>query len=138
MWESLAKGLLSVDAINKEKEKEEGEWLEEQIFLGFLINKPNLTIALPEEKRAGATVLFDELFSEFGSRVMRLTTLQRLRGNIEHFRSTNMIWTFFTGPIDSLMCFADETGAWINCGSRHAWYAFWNAMDVIRIIRMNE
>ena len=107
-------------------------------FLGFLINTSNLTIALHEEKRAGATVLFGELFSEFGSRVIRLITLQRLRGNIEHFRSTNMIWTFFTGPIDSLMCFADETGAWINCGSRHAWYAFWNAMDVIRIIRMNE
>ena len=137
-WESVAKGLLSIDAINKEKEKEEGEWLEEQIFLGFSINTANMTITLPEEKRAGATILFDELFSEFGSRVIRLISLQRLRGNIEHFRSTNMIWSFFTGPIDSLMCYADETGVWINCGSKHAWYAFWNAMDVIRIIRMND
>ena len=40
MWESLAKGLLSVDAINKEKEKDEGEWLEEQIFLDFSSTRP--------------------------------------------------------------------------------------------------
>ena len=138
LWETLAKGMMSEDAINKEKEQEEGEWKEEQIFLGFAINTKEMTIALPEEKRAGATILFDELFCKFGTRVMRLLTLQRLRGNIEHFRATNLMWSYFTGPIDSLMRYADETGAWINCGSRHVRYAFWNAMDIVRIIRQNE
>ena len=137
-WEGLAKGLLSQDATNKEKEEEEGEWGDEQIFLGFAINAANMTIALPEEKRAGATTLFDELFSQFGSRSMRLITFRRLRGDSGHFRTTNMMWTFCAGPIDNLMCFADESNTWINCGSRHAWYAFWNAMDIVRIIRRNE
>ena len=100
----LAKWLLPQDAINKEKEEEEGEWEEEQIFIGFSINTKEMTIAPPEEKRAGATILFEELFIQFGSRMMRLQTLHRLRGNIEHFRPTNLMWSYFTGPIDSLMC----------------------------------
>ena len=137
-WEGLARGLLSQDAINTDKEREEGEWQEEQIFLGFRINTVTMSISLPEEKKAGATILFDELFSSFGNRVLRLVTLQRLRGDIEHFRTTNLLWSFFTGPIDILMCCADESNVWINCGSRHVRYAFWNAMDIIRIIRRNE
>ena len=76
LWEPLAKGMLPADAINK-KELGEGEWEEEQIFLGFVTNTKEMTIALPEEKRAGSTILFGDLFSRFGSRVMRLLTLRR-------------------------------------------------------------
>ena len=72
-------------------------------FLGFLITTDDVTIALPEEKKAGDTVLFDELFRNFGSRVIRLVSLQRLRGNIEHIRTTTALRTCSTGPIDSLM-----------------------------------
>ena len=134
-WEYIARGMLSQEAISGEKEKEEGEWGEEHIFLGFCINTASMAISLPGEKKVGDTVLFDEVFSEFGSRIMRLITLQRIRGNIAHFRSTNMIWSFFTGPIDALMGYADEANTWINCGSKHIWHAFWSAMDIVRIIR---
>ena len=131
----IARGMLSQEAISEEKEKEEGEWAEEHIFLGFCINTASMSISLPGEKKVGATILFDEVFSEFGSRIIRLITLQRIRGNIEHFRSTNMLWSFFTGPIDALMGYADDANTWINCGSKHIWHAFWSAMDIIRIIR---
>ena len=52
LWGELAKGLFPQDAIDKEKEEDDGEWKDEQIFLGFAINKTNMAIALPEEKRA--------------------------------------------------------------------------------------
>ena len=102
-WGGLARGLLSAEAINREKEEEEGEWNDGQISLGFTIKTGNVTIGFPEGKRDGSAILFGQLFREFGSRVMRFLTLQCLRGNIEHFRSTDMIWSFFTGPIDGLM-----------------------------------
>ena len=82
--------------------------------------------------------LSDELFRQFGSRVIRLVTLQRLRGNIERFRSANILWSFFTVPTDPLMLYADEANKWINCGSKHVRYAFRSAMGIFRIIRRNE
>ena len=97
-----------------------------------------MAISLPEAKRAGPTILFGELLSQFGSRVVRLASLHRIRGNIEHFRSANMLWSFFNGPIYGRMCFADETNTWINCGSRHLRYAFWSATEIVRIIRRNK
>ena len=96
-WEGMAKGMLSPDAINKEKE-EEGDRKDEQLFLGFVINASSMTIAFPGEKRAGATVLFGELFRQFGSRIMRPLTIRRLRGNIERFRTTNILWSFPPAP----------------------------------------
>ena len=92
----------------------------------------------PWGEKSRGNLLFGEIFQQFGGRIMRLITLQRLRGNIEHFRSTDMMWSFFTGPIDSLMRYADEANTWINCGSRHVWHAFWSAMDIVRIIRRTE
>ena len=49
-WERIAKDLLSNDAINEEKNEIEGQWQDEHIFLGFLINTESTTISLPEEK----------------------------------------------------------------------------------------
>ena len=135
-WGVLARALLEMEAINTDKAMEAREWEDERILLRFSANKSAMAISLPEGKRAVATIPSDEMFGHLGSRVRRLITTQRIRGNIERCRSSNMIWSFSTGPIDALMCFADESNTWTNCGSRHVWYAFWSSANIIRIIRL--
>ena len=75
----IAKATLPSEAINEEKNELEGNWADEKIFLCFTVNTAEMSIRLPEEKRAGATVLFDELFAQFGSRNIRLITMKRIR-----------------------------------------------------------
>ena len=94
-----------------------------------------MAIRLPGEKRAGATPLFDEIFACFGSRNLRLITLQRIRGNPEHFESTNTMWNFFTAHVDALLGCADEAGIRINCGFPHVWMALWESMKVLICLR---
>ena len=93
-WEGVARGCLPNESINEEKNRVEGQWDHIRIFLGFQIDTSNLTIRLPEQKRAGDTVLFDDLFASFGSNCLRLNTLQQVRGNIEHFKSVNALWSY--------------------------------------------
>ena len=81
-WEEIAQGCLSGEAVNEEKNRLEGQWSSPQIFLGFEIDTSSLPIRLPEQKRAGSSVLFDEVFSDFGSDSMRLLALQQVRGNV--------------------------------------------------------
>ena len=138
-WGGIAKALLSDEAINEEKNASGGEkWPGGHIFLGFTINTTETPIRLPEEKRAGATTLFDEIFAQFGSRDMRLVTLQRLRGDLEHFKSTNFLRDFVTAPADALLGCSDGTGIWINCGLPNVWRAFWESMRALISIRKDE
>ena len=137
-WEELARGVLSKEAVNEEKNRLEGAWCGQQIFLGFEIDTSSLEIRIPEEKRAGASVLFDELFASFGSKALRVLTLQRIRGNIEHFRSTDILWEYFTPPIDALLGCSDEAGIWAECGNAQWWLAFWESMKSIQLIRNDE
>ena len=109
-----------------------------QILLGFEINTVDLTIRFPEQKRAGASVLFDELFADFGSNTMRMITLQQIRGNIEHFKSTNTLWSYFTAPIDALLGCGDECNLWVVAANADFWIAFWPSVEVIRTIRKCE
>ena len=76
--------------------------------MGFLIDTDSLEIRIPEQKRAGASVLFGELFVAFGSHALGIVTLQTITGNIEHFKSTNILWGYFTPPVDALLVHGDE------------------------------
>ena len=80
------------------------------MFLGFHIDTKDLSIRLTEQKRAGPTVLFGDLFAAFGSNSVRLNVTQQVRWNIEHSKSTNMLWSYFTSPIDALLWFGEEAG----------------------------
>ena len=107
-------------------------------FLGFHIDASTFPIRLPEQKRDVATVLSDDLFRAFGSNALRLNTLQQIRGNIEHFKSTNILRSYFASPIDALLGCGDESGLWVMGANPDFWTAFWAPMEVIRLIRSNE
>ena len=77
---AMAKSLLSNIAINEEKTELEGAWSCDRIIHCFDVNARDLPAILTEEKRAGATLLFDGLFSQFGCRNLLLSTLQCLWG----------------------------------------------------------
>ena len=105
-------------------------------FPGSPVNASQMTISLPSGEIDGATVLFGELFSHFGTRIIRLPDLRRFGGSIAHIRPTITSWPIFTGPIDALMSIDDETSTWINCPMGNVWGAFWLSMDVLRISRL--
>ena len=86
------RALLYADAANVEKKAIDGQWSVGGIFLGFATDTVSLGIMIPAQKREGASVLLGELFLPFGSHALRVITLQRIRGNIEHFKSTNILW----------------------------------------------
>lgn len=135
IWAEAARGCVSKESINEEQNRVEGQWGPSQIFLGFQIEADNLAIRLPEQKRAGATVLFGALFASFGRNCLRSNNLQQERGNIEHFKSTNSLWIYFTAPIDARLGFGDEAGRWVMSANPDFRTAFWASVEVVRILR---
>ena len=100
-------------------------------MLGFDINSSTLEISLPVAKVAGDRVLFEQLVDRRGSRALEVVMLQRVRGHIEHFRASNAIWKFLTGPIDLVLRYTDEQATWVNCPVPEVWDSFWNGMDTV-------
>ena len=103
--------------------------------LVFCINAKSLTISFPDQSRAGVTVLFDQLFDQFGGNSLRLNTLQQVRGAREHFESTNTMWSYFTSPTDSLLGCGDEANIWVIGSNPEFRTAFWESTKVVRTIR---
>ena len=98
-WESITVGLLGSKALNLNNLEEEGACRHIHTVLGFGIDSESLRITLPEAKIAGDLVLFDQL-EKNGALALEVVTIQQIRGHIEHFRASNAIWEFLTGPID--------------------------------------
>ena len=136
--EEIARGLFPPNAANEEKNAIEGKRIVGRIFLGLVIDAATLEIRSPEQKRTGDSVLFDGLFLSSGSQSVRIITLQRIRGNIEHLEPTNIIWEYFTRPADAHLGYGGEAGIWVNCGNRQLRKAFGGSMRAILLIRKNE
>ena len=51
----------------------------------------------------GAKIYFDELFDKQGSQCLTLLEVQQLRGNPEHFQTTNGMWETIKAPTDMLL-----------------------------------
>ena len=93
-------------------------------MLGFDIDSHMLTISLPEAKIAGARVLFGKLYESQGSRALEVVTLQQVRWHIEHFKPSNAIWNYLTGPVDLLLRYTNECSTRVNSPTPEAWVAF--------------
>ena len=130
-WEAITVGVLGDEAINQDKLDEEGDWSHTHTMLGFDIDSSTLSISLPDVKVAGARVLFEQLAEKTGPHVLEVVTLQQIRGHVEHFKSTNSMWKFLTGPIDLLLRYTDERAVWVNCPVPEIWQSFWNSLSLI-------
>ena len=100
-------------------------------MLGFGINSSSLAISLPEAKVACARVLFEQLAQKSGPRTLEVVTPQQIRGHAEHFRASNAIWKFLTGPIDLLLRYTDGRATWVNFPVPEVWGSFWNSMSAV-------
>ena len=100
-------------------------------MLGSDINSKLLTISLPEAKIAGDRVLFEKLYETRGCRTLEVITSQQIRGHVEHFKASNALWKFLTGPIDLLLGYTDETAVWVNCHVPEVWVEFWDSVGII-------
>ena len=122
------------DAINDEKMALEGVWDAQHIILGLEINVDRLTIRLPEAKQMDA---FDVVnIPEFrpGNQIVMVRSVQRLRGLVNHWKSSCRFWHYVASPVNALMSFADSTETWIRCDVDQVWLTFWNLMQMIRIL----
>ena len=107
-------------------------------MLGFDINSELLHITLPGDKIAGARVLSDQMLGNVGSGAIEVATLQQIRGHIEHFRASNAIWRFLTGPIDFSLRYTDERAIWANFPVPEVWISFRNSTSIIFCIMESE
>ena len=138
MWGSIAFGLLGPKSLNLEKLDEEGHRCNIRTMLGFEIDSRSPRITPPEAKIDGARVLFDQLEERGESRVLDVVILQEIRGHIEHFRASNALWNFLTGPIDLLLRYTDEKATWEISPIPEVWGPSRNSLSVIFDIAQSE
>lgn len=144
MWESITLGLLGCKSPNlsklEEGEEEDGQWRNLHTMMGFEIDSKSLCISLPEAKIAGARVLSDQLGEreKNGTRALVVSTLHQIRGNIGHFRASNITWEFPTGPIDLLLRYTDEKATWANRPTPEVWDSFRSRLSLIFYTMQSE
>ena len=100
-------------------------------MLVFAIGSSSLAIRPPEEKVAGARILFDHLHEKAYSRAIEVGNLQHVSGHIEHFSTSNSMWKLVTGPIDALLRYTDECDIWVSCPVLAVWRSFLRSKKVI-------
>ena len=107
-------------------------------ILGFDIDSASLTITLPDAKIAVVRVLFDRPGERQGSHSLEVVTLQKVRGEIDHFRAASAMWKFLTAPIDLLLQYTDGRVVWVNCRVPEVWVAFWNSLSTLVDLMKSE
>ena len=137
-WEAITTGLLGTKALILTKLEEEGQRSATHTMLGFDINSSTLKISLPDAKVAGDRALFEQLVDRRGSRALEVVIPQRVRGHIEHFRASNAICKFPTGPIDLMLRYTDEQAACVNCPVPEVWDSFRNGMSAVFDLMRSE
>ena len=133
-WEDICRKMLGKDAINNEKIALEGVWDVQHIISGLEINVDKLTIRLPEAKQMDAYDVVNSPEFRPGNQIVMVKSVQRLRGLVNHWKSSCRFWHYMASPINALMSFADPTETWIRCDVGQVWLTFWNLMKMIRIL----
>ena len=83
-------------------------------------------------------MLFSQFWEADRSQGITLLQMQQLRGHIEHFQSTSLVWRFVKHPADLLLGCSDETGLYIRCPDPIVWRMFWDTMDLIWVFHQDE
>ena len=58
-------------------------------------------------------------------------SIQKLRGCMGHFATTNHILEILSAPVDELLTYGDENNEWVSCPHAEIWTSFWRSMSVI-------
>ena len=69
---------------------------------------------------------------------LRLTTLPRIRGIVEHFKSGNATWEYPTSPVGALLICASEAGIGTNFCLHQLRRDFWESAKGLICLRGNE
>ena len=137
-WERPARGIIGTSAINEDKLQVEGQWQPVQIILGFVVDLKELTITLPHHQVANARVFIDELLAKNGSHFLTIIELLQLRGNLEHFSTTNGVWRLIKNATGKLLGHPDEQGSYVRCPNPTMWGFFWQSVDIVGVRRSRE
>ena len=78
----------------------------------------------------GYRVLFEQLQLLYPPRATELQTIQKLRGHMGHFRSSNSMWKMLIGHAGLLLQYTDGNPQWINCQVNEARAEFWNSLQI--------
>ena len=137
LWETIAGKILGEDCINREKALAEGEWNEEALLLGFILNTDTLEISAPPVKvRGAADFTLSEEFSEY--RPLAVKSLQTLRGLMTHWLCSCLFWKTCLQPVDALLSHASEDSLFIRCGDPELYKAFWSMFQLLRNLAQGD
>ena len=101
-------------------------------FSGFPCNLENLTISLPEQKMGGAKVFPNALFDKRGSHFLTLLEVHQMRGNLEHFQTTNEMWKTIKAPTDILLGHSDVNSMYIRCPNTKVRQMVWDSTQAMQ------
>ena len=120
--------------MNLIKKKEEGEWVTDQVVLGFSIDTVACAISLPPVRIEGDRTLF--MSDEFrpGDMRIRLRTLQEIRGLAKNWLAAGLFWRALCQVVDCLLSYATEDCAYVACENVELWHSMWNMMAFIRVL----
>ena len=62
--------------------------------------------------------------------MLAVSTVQKIRGDSEHFKSANSIWESLCGPVGASLGYGDEEGLWISRPFLPIWSNFWDTMRI--------
>ena len=63
-------------------------------------------------------------FEMNGSQLMAILSIQRLRGDLEHFQSVDAVWKPPNGPSEALLGRPGEQGRYVRCPNPAVWNLF--------------
>ena len=147
-WQSLrtaeaaARKMLGPDAINAEKDLEEGTLTYNKVIWGLSYDTRDNTVSLPGPKleKAGHLLLLPDF--DRGNTRLPLRLVQELRGNLEFWAAVLPTINPYLHSINALLKPPDEQGLANPRGSQGEvetqWASFWDTLDLLRLLAQDR
>ena len=107
-WAHLTRGVLGKESTNLDKLGGGGEWGSYQIPTGPTFNLDLLTAALHVWGNGWGAYPVRAIFEIQCAQLMDILSARRLRGHLEHSKSTDAAWNLANGQAGAILGFPDE------------------------------
>ena len=134
-WEAVLEQLLGDRALNMDKLAEEGAFLPIHILWGLTTNVQALTFALPEHKIARAQFVLDDPAYDPRRWRIRVTDLQVLRGNLQHWSLAQPLLLPELAVVDRLLKGTVPGQIWVS-GEHHPAHVCEESGGTIEFLRL--
>ena len=139
LLESITRVVLGPQAINEEKDREEGQYSPSQIIWGLAYDTERQSRSLPAPKLEKAAHLLALPDFNRGNRCVQLSLVQELRGNQQFWLSALPVLSSLLGASNALLGPPSPAGDAVPKGDtpserERLWVRFWDAVEVQRYL----